>query len=53
MHAARRGVDGSRQITSALVDVTGTGKSFAKATVTKNGTKVRARPTLLVFARCS
>ncbi|KAM5533785.1 hypothetical protein V8D89_012560 [Ganoderma adspersum] len=34
-----KGVDGSRQIVSALVDVTGTGKSFATATVTKNGTK--------------
>ncbi|KAI1784551.1 hypothetical protein LXA43DRAFT_1101278 [Ganoderma leucocontextum] len=34
-----KGVDGSREIVSALVDVTGTGKSFATATVTKNGTK--------------
>ena len=31
-----RGVDGSRQVT-ALVDPTGTGKSFQSATVTKNG----------------
>ena len=41
---APRGVDGSRQIVSALVDVTGTGKSFTAATVTKNGTKVRSLP---------
>ena len=34
------GVDGSREIVSALVDVTGTGKKFTKATVKKNGTKV-------------
>ncbi|TBU34303.1 hypothetical protein BD311DRAFT_802636 [Dichomitus squalens] len=33
------GVDGSREIVSALVDVTGTGKKFTKATVKKNGTK--------------
>ncbi|KAH9905088.1 uncharacterized protein BXZ73DRAFT_111031 [Epithele typhae] len=33
------GVDGSREITSAKVDASGTGKSFVAATVTQNGDK--------------
>ncbi|KAI0346415.1 hypothetical protein BDW22DRAFT_1388565 [Trametopsis cervina] len=39
IHNFNAGVDGSREITKALVDPTGTGKNFVAATVTKNGIK--------------